>query len=102
MHLNEATLKGRAGGPALWNSSVFLSLLLFCKITAEATPPPAGVAPFISPSGGLSIDGDLQANKPSANAGDWLLSTNAGSGGAVLNAAGMPFNPATTFHFVDP
>src|SRR5437879_10641994 len=42
------------------------------------------------------------ANTPAANVCDWLLSTNSGTGGAVLDATGAPLNPATTFHFVDP
>src|SRR5262249_40081386 len=74
------------------------ALLLF---SVHADPPPAGVAPVLVPSGGFAIDGDLLANRPGADTGDWLLSTNAGSGGAVLNAAGAPLDPTRTFHFTD-
>src|SRR5882672_6526549 len=73
------------------------ALALLFSFGALAVPPPGGVAPVAVPSGGFRIDGDLMAD-PSG--GDWLGGTNAGSG--VLSAAGVPFNPATTFHFVDP
>src|SRR6185369_4941059 len=37
------------------------------------------------------------------NRGDWMISTNfPGSGGSVLDAAGLALNPIETFHFVDP
>jgi hypothetical protein len=75
--------------------------ILFCARVTEAAPPPSGVAPLIVPAGGFGIDGDLMANTPTANVGDWLISTNAGTGGAVLNAAGVALNGATTFHIVD-
>jgi hypothetical protein len=75
---------------------VALSLLL--SANAVATPPPGGVAPVLTPAGGFIIDGRLAAG--ASGPGDWLGTTNAGSG--VLNSAGVPLNPATTFHFVDP
>jgi hypothetical protein len=62
------------------------------------------VAPVAPPVGGFGIEGDLLANLPAANVGDWLRSTNSslpGSGGGVLDQTGMPFNPSTTFHFID-
>src|SRR5258708_35064904 len=68
-----------------------------------ATPPPMGVAPVVVPSGGFAIDGNLLANIPATNVGDWLFWTNTpGAGAGVLNGAGAPLNPATTFHIVDP
>ena len=38
--------------------------------------------------------------QPGANAGDWLPGAG-GTGGSVLNASGVPLNPATTFHATD-
>src|SRR5712691_8636672 len=77
--------------PLLWNS------------VGRASPPPAGIAPIGQPAGGFSIDGDLIANTPNANVGDWVSWTKAaGTGGPVLSANGTRLNPITTFHFVDP
>src|SRR6266404_4753511 len=101
MNLNDVICKGRAGAIATVLKSV-LALAMLRAMTAEATPPPAGIAPVVFPAGGFSIDGDLMANTPASNVGDWLLSSNSGSGGAVLDATGAPLNPATTFHFSDP
>src|SRR5437870_2389259 len=78
------------------------ALAIAVQLPMFATPPPSGVVPIISPSGGFAIDGDLQANTPVANGGDWVGSTNAGNGGFVLNQAGAPVNSSITFHFVDP
>jgi hypothetical protein len=65
----------------------------------HAVPPPMGVAPVTVPTGGFSINGEVIAGSAGFAAGDWL----AGPGGAgVLNAAGAPLNPTTTFHFIDP
>src|ERR1044071_6407696 len=101
MNLKHTTFKGRARAivPAL--NFIVLTLAVLRALTVLATPPPAGVAPVLVPAGGFSIDGDLMANTPLANAGDWLLSTNSGSGGSVLDASGNPLNPSTTFHFRD-
>ncbi len=84
-----------------------LLLLVLSGLTPRAvgTPPPAGVVPLGSPAGGFGIDGDLFANQPATNLGDWLQPTNAappGTGGAVLDSAGVPLNAATTFHLIDP
>jgi len=77
--------------------------LLLVSLTGHAVPPPAGVAPVLSPAGGLSIDGDLIANTPLTNNGDWILSTNVpGAGGGVLSPSGVALNGSTTFHLVDP
>src|SRR6266478_2876042 len=77
-------------------------LLLLWSIAAQGSPPPPGVAPVTVPAGGFAIDGDLLANTPGANVGDWIVSTNLGTGGGVLNQAGVPLNPATTYHIIDP
>ncbi len=80
-------------------SLVLLYFLVFGSQPALASPPSAGVAPVSVPAGGFSIDGDLFANIPDANVGDWI--TNSVSGGGVLNQAGVPLNALTTFHFID-
>src|SRR6266566_756864 len=77
-------------------------LLLLWSIAAQGSPPPPGVAPVTVPAGGFAIDGDLLANTLVSNVGDWIVSTNLGTGGGVLNQAGVPLNPATTFHIIDP
>src|SRR6476659_2375095 len=75
-------------------------LFLF-SLTGHAVPPPAGVAPVLSPAGGLSIDGDLIANTPLANNGDWVFWTNSpGTGGGVLSSSGVALNGSTTFHLI--
>ena len=79
-----------------------LALWLLLNGSGQASPPPSGVAPVTQPAGGLGIEGDLLANTPAANVGDWMLSTNSGTGGAVLDSAGVPLNHSTTFHFTDP
>ena len=84
----------------------FLALLAvvgLCQLSSRAAAPPAGIAPVASPSGGFAIDGNLGANTPDANVGDWLfLNTFPGAGGGVLDSAGASLNPLTTFHFIDP
>src|SRR5438034_833949 len=80
-------------------SFVLLSFLIFGSQSGLAVPPPAGVAPVVSPAGGFGIEGDLFANMPTANVGDWI--TNSATGGGVLTRAGVPLNASTTFHFID-
>ena len=55
-------------------------------------------------AGGFDIDGNLLANTPTANIGDWVSNTNLapGTGGGVLSITGVPLDPTRTFHFVDP
>src|SRR5436190_1196638 len=77
-----------------------LGAILFLGVPLQAVPPPTGIAPVVVPSGGFAIDGNLQANTPTAGAGDWLPGST-GAGGSVLDATGAPLNPATTFHFID-
>src|SRR6266540_4213624 len=80
-------------------SSVLLCLLVFGSQPGRAASPPAGVAPVNSPTGGFGIEGDLFANMPAANVGDWI--TNSLTGGGVLTRSGAPINASTTFHFID-
>ena len=84
----------------------FLALLAafgLCHLSARAAGPPAGIAPVDPPLGGFAIDGNLIANTPNANSGDWLLlNTFPGAGAAVLDSAGASLNPLATFHFIDP
>src|SRR5262245_38334467 len=90
----------------LYNSLKLLALIAvfgLCHSSIRGAGPPAGIAPVDPPSGGFAIDGNLGANTPDANTGDWLfLNTFPGLGGAVLDAAGASLNPVTTFHFTDP
>src|ERR1043165_5937017 len=71
---------------------------------AQAVPPPAGIAPFRVPTGGLAIDGDLLANSKTVGEGDWLLATNlvpTGTGTGVIRMDGSPIDFTTTFHIMD-
>jgi hypothetical protein len=58
------------------------------------------VAPVSPPSGGFHIEGNLQANSPTAGVGDWIPGS-AGGGGYVLDSAGVPLDTNATFHIVD-
>ncbi len=69
----------------------------------QASPPPGGLAPLNSPAGGFGIDGDLLARQPLASSGDWIPNaTIPGTGQGVLSPSGVPLNPFSTFHFIDP
>jgi hypothetical protein len=70
--------------------------------SACAGPTP-GTAPVNPPAGGFGIDGDLQANYPTADIGDWLPTPTgfSGSGGFVINNNGTSVNGTTTFHLTD-
>jgi hypothetical protein len=82
---------------------LFPTLLLLAAFTTRGAGPLPGIAPVISVNGGFAIDGDLFANTPRTNVGDWMISpSNPGSGGALLDAAGVPLDPIQTFHYVDP
>src|SRR5881296_1285346 len=79
-------------------------LALGIPLNLAATPPPAGVAPFLAPAGGLAIDGNLITGTPVANVGDWLICTNVappGTAGAVLDKNGAPLDISRTFHLID-
>ena len=101
MKSNETIGGGRINTSVGWTNSLLSVLLTLWALTAQAVPPPMGVAPVLAPAGGFAIDGDLLANTPGADAGDWL-SGPGGAGGAVLGANGAPLNPAMTLHSVDP
>ena len=101
MKLNKTIGSGKIGSPKSRTNAMFLALLALWGLTAQAVPPPAGLAPVVSPAGGFAIDGNLLANTPAVDAGDWLSGAG-GTGGAVLGANGAPLNPAMTFHLVDP
>src|SRR5437764_1196250 len=60
----------------------------------------AQIAPVYPPDGGFHIDGNLRANTPTANIGDWLTGAG-GTGGFVMDDAGLPLDTASTFHLVD-
>jgi len=53
------------------------------------------LAPVSPPTGGFRIEGNLKANNPTVNQGDWLDSAG-GTGTGVLSNAGVPVNAATT------
>src|SRR5882724_10434160 len=60
----------------------------------------SSTAPTIVPAGGFAIDGGLQANTPTVGIGDWIPGP-AGAGGFVLDLAGNPINPLSTWHLTD-
>ena len=101
MKPNKACGRGGIILSLLGARSFWLALLGLWGLTAHAVPPPAGVAPVVSPAGGFAIDGDLQANTPGANTGDWLPRAG-GTGASVLDANGNSLNVLTTFHYIDP
>lgn len=66
-----------------------LTLILFIALLPVSN---AQIAPFVQPSGGLIIDGELTANVSLPNTGDWVPGTG-GTGGSVFTAAGVPLLP---------
>ena len=77
----------------------FFQLIALTDVSnGQAVSP--GTAPVLVPTGGFAIDGDLQANTPTAGIGDWLTGS-AGSGGNVLDASGNAVNAGITFHLRD-
>src|SRR6266487_2224648 len=76
-------------------TTLFLfSILLFSSKTFGQIS--SGVAPVSPPTGHFNISGELKVN---SSVGDWLPGS--GGGGNVLNAAGVPLVPGTTFHLID-
>ena len=101
MKLNKA-IGGERSNVSFPGTNFFVYVLLaFWGLAAQAVPPPTGVAPVLVPVGGFAIDGDLLANTPTLGVGDWLPGAG-GAGGSVLDAKGVPLNPGTTFHLIDP
>src|SRR5689334_20055055 len=79
--------------------SAFFLLMVLCSAFAYAQPGP-GIANINPPTGDFQIEGDLQANTPVSGKGDWIPGP-AGTGGSVLNAAGVATSPLITFHLID-
>ena len=77
-----------------------LSLSLIAADPGSHVPPPGGVVPVLVPTGGLGIDGNLEANLPAAGVGDWIARGTGGDG--VLASNGAPLNLLTTIHRIDP
>ena len=98
--MNRSLGQGPASPVSCGSRYAALACLIICSLRLYAVPPPTGVAPVLVPAGGFGIEGDLFANSPGAGAGDWLPGPG-GSGGSVLDAAGVPLNPNTTFHLID-
>jgi hypothetical protein len=87
--------------------NIFAGVVLSVVTTAQialAVPPPAGVAPVGPPPGGFSIEGDLLANTPVVDIGDWILNTNLanGTGLGVITLNGAAIDGSRSFRFVDP
>ncbi|TDE41489.1 hypothetical protein E0I26_16350, partial [Flavobacterium rhamnosiphilum] len=79
-----------------YSTKLFTLLVLsFFSLTAVAQ-----TAPVIFPYNGFGIDGDLKANIPTSNIGDWIPGTG-GSGEHVFNLNGTAINTATTYRFLD-
>src|SRR5262245_35092407 len=89
--------KSRPRGAAARGVFVLLNLMLLGAGTAHAQVA-QGIAPFVTPSGGLQIEGTLLANSPTLNIGDWVQ--NPGRG-VLTNPGGVPLDPTTTFHKID-
>ena len=98
--MNNSNLKSCRTRPLQW---FVLGLLAMAQIVL-AVPPPTGIAPVSPPPGGFGIDGELFANTPAANVGDWVADANVatGSGLGVLKSDGSPIDGIRTFHFTDP
>ncbi|MGG9971175.1 hypothetical protein ACQ33O_05205 [Ferruginibacter sp. SUN002] len=78
-------------------NSILLFLLTFFSFSSFSQ----GIAPVLTPTGGFHIDGNLVANSPAANVGDWVAGAG-GTGGFVINNDGSVLNSATTFNIFDP
>jgi len=63
-------------------------------------PPPNGIAPVTTPTGGFGIGGQVVAGTGGMVSGDWMPGANGAAG--VLNSSGAPLDSSTTFHFTDP
>ena len=79
----------------LERAGFFKSLGMFFLIALMFTKSSAQIAPVNPPTGGFHIDGNLRANTPTVNIGDWLFGVG-GTGGFVLNNNGTAVDPAHT------
>ena len=71
------------------------SILFFVSILFYSSKTFSQIALVSPPTGGFHIDGNLRANTPTANIGDWLTGAG-GTGGFVMSDAGAAVNAATT------
>ena len=93
---HELTLFSNKTKFLLKSGLILLFVLHFCISTTFAQQ----TAPVSPPTGGFHIEGNLRANTPTANIGDWLTGTG-GSGGFVLTDAGVPVDATKTYHVID-
>ncbi|MDN3655274.1 hypothetical protein QWZ08_06550 [Ferruginibacter paludis] len=63
--------------------------------------PDPGTVPVVIPTGGFAVEGNLQANTPTAGIGDWLPGPAGAGGNVLLSPSGLPVNTSTTFHLTD-
>ena len=64
-------------------------LVLFLMFSFIQVSNAQWIAPYVQPSGGLIIDGDLTANVSTPNTGDWVPGPG-GTGGSVFTSLGAP------------
>ena len=79
-----------------------MSILVIILVTAALNYANAqpGIVSVNPPQGGFQIEGNLQANIPTANIGDWAPGAG-GTGGSVLSNVGTPIIAGTTYHLYD-
>ncbi|MBA4317186.1 MAG: hypothetical protein C0412_02190, partial [Flavobacterium sp.] len=80
---------------------VFMAIAMTSfTVTAQNLP---GTVPVLTPIGGFGIDGEGDANFPTAGIGDWFLKTPPypGTGGSLFDANMNPLYPAMTFFLQD-
>ncbi|PKB18923.1 gliding motility-associated C-terminal domain-containing protein [Flavobacterium sp. 5] len=75
--------------------ATILILSYFSILTAVSQ-----TTPVIFPYNGFGIDGDLKANTPTSNIGDWIPGTG-GAGEYVFQLNGTAVNTATTYKFTE-
>ena len=79
---------------------IYLTSILVAFVAGKGFAQHTGWAPVFPPTGGFNIEGDLRANYPGADTGDWVPGAG-GTGGYVLNPDGTPVHPNTTYHLYD-
>ncbi|MDX1462975.1 MAG: hypothetical protein R3359_07960, partial [Marinirhabdus sp.] len=72
-----------------------LGLLIGLFVVGSIGISQAQVVNIDPPTGGMDIDGNLQANTPTSGIGDWVAGT-PGAGGFLLDNAGNPVDPNLT------